>query len=121
MLDLLKNLIEAKPRPHLRRDGPFPFGKKSSEVDLKWSEVDLKSSEVNLKSSEVDLKSSEVGGGRSLKLRVSTKKETRLFFSYDFQIFIFGEKFTSPTRNDDRGGNFFSKVGLGWLKMVWNA
>ena len=73
----------------------------------------MKSSEVNLKSSEVDLKSSEVGGGRSLKLRVSTKKETRLFFSYDFQIFIFGEKFTSPTRNDDRGGNFFSKVGLG--------
>ena len=22
---------------------------------------------------------------------------------HDFQIFIFGEKFTSPTRNDDRG------------------
>ena len=81
----------------------------------------MKSSEVNLKSSEVDLKSSEVGGGRSLKLRVSTKKETRLFFSYDFQIFIFGEKFTSPTRNDDRGGNFFFQKlvsdDLKWSEM----
>ena len=26
---------------------------------------------------------------------------------HDFQISIFGEKFTSLTRNDDRGGNFF--------------
>ena len=47
---------------------------------------------------------------------------TLRFFSYDFQIFIFGEKFTSPTRNDDRGGKFsFSKVGLRCLKMVWNT
>ena len=30
---------------------------------------------------------------------------------HDFQIFIFGEKFTSPTRNEDRGGKFcFQKL-----------
>ena len=40
---------------------------------------------------------------------------------HDFQIFIFGEKFTSPTRNDDRGGKFFFQKlvsdDLKWSEM----
>ena len=40
---------------------------------------------------------------------------------HDFPIFIFGEKFTSPTRYDDRGGKFFFQKlvsdDLKWSEM----
>jgi len=51
----------------------------------------------------------------TMRISLSFRFELCVFFSYDFQIFIFGEKFTSPTRNDDRGGNFFFKS---WSRMT---
>ena len=42
-----------------------------------------------------------------LKLVSDDLKWSEMPKKHDFHIFVFGEKFTSPTRNDDRGGKFF--------------